>query len=104
MKELPECDEEVIDKITSTPARPPEVWEQRERDGRIPKLPDCPACVEEHGSVVRHFARSSSSLRTLPLDAGYWADLSLDGKRYFVAAGIRVSMTSMVCWFRFHAY
>ena len=70
------------------PAKPPEVWEQHERDGHMPKFPDCPVCVEEHGSVVRHFASTSSSLHTLHLDTGYWEDLSLDGKGYYVVAGL----------------
>ena len=34
------------------------------RDGHVPKFPDCPVCVEEHGSVVSHFASTSSSLHT----------------------------------------
>ena len=54
------------------------------------ELLDCPVCVEEHGSVVRHFASTSSSLHTVHLDTGYWGDLSLDGKRDFVVVGLRV--------------
>ena len=67
MKELRECAEEleeVVRKTTSPAKRPPEVSEQHARDGHMPKLPGCPVCVEEHGSVVRHFASTSSSLRT----------------------------------------
>ena len=56
----------------------------------MPKLPDCPVCVQEHGSVVRHFSSTSNSLHTLQLDASYWGDLSLDVKRYFAVAGLRV--------------
>ena len=55
-----------------------QVWEQRERDGHMPKLLDCPVCVEEHGSVARHFASTTNSLHTLHLDTGYWGELSLD--------------------------
>ena len=37
------------------------------------------------------------SLHTLHLDTGYWGDLnSLDGKRYFVAAGLRVQHETVV--------
>ena len=52
----------------------------------MPRLPDCPVGVEEHGSVVRHFASTSTSLHTLYLDTGYWGDLSLDGKRHFCSS------------------
>ena len=90
MKESRECAEEVVDKTSSPSIRPPEVWEQHERDGHMPKLSDCPICVEEHGSVVRYFASTSSSLRTLHLDTRYWDDLSLDGKRYCLVAGLRL--------------
>ena len=62
MKALPECADEALDKTTSVLARPPEVWEQHERDGHLPKLPDCPVCVEEHGLVARHVASTLSSL------------------------------------------
>ena len=96
VKELRECADEALDKTTPGPARSPEVWEQHERDGHMPKLPDCPICAEEHGSVVHHFARSSSSLHTLHLDTGYWGDISLDGKRYFAVAGLRVQHEDMV--------
>ena len=71
-------------------AATPEVWEQHERDGHMPKFPDCPVCVQEHGSVVKHFSSTTNSLHMLHLDIGYWEDLSLDGKRYFVVAGLRV--------------
>ena len=36
------------------------------------------------------FSSTTNSLHKLYLDAGYWGDLSLDGKRYFVVAGLRV--------------
>ena len=79
--------------LTDTPAhstRSPEEWERHERSGHYPKLPDCPVCVEEQGPVVRHYAHGSSSLNTLHLDTGYWGDWSLDEKRYFIAAALRV--------------
>ena len=63
---------------------------QHERDDQLPKPPDCPVCIEEHGSVVRHFSSTSTGWHTLHLDTGYWGDLSLDGKQYFVVAGLRV--------------
>ena len=47
MKDLRKCAEEVVHKTSSSSARPPEVREQRERDGHMPKLPDCPVCVED---------------------------------------------------------
>ena len=62
--------DETLDAKPPVPYRPPEVWEQRERDGHMPKLPDCPVCVEEHGSVVPHFFSASNSLHTLHLDRG----------------------------------
>ena len=79
MKELRECADEALDKTAPGRARAPEVWEQHERDGHMLKLP-----------VVRHFASSSSSLRTLHLDTGYWGDIGWAGKQYFVAGGLRV--------------
>ena len=41
-------------------------------------------------TVVRHYAQGSSSTNTLHLDTGYWGDWSLDEKRYFLAAALRV--------------
>ena len=90
MKELRLCADETMDTKLTTPRRAPEVWEQHERDGHMPKFPDCPVCVQEHGSVVKHFSSTTNSLHTLHLDTGYWGDPSLDGKRYFLAAGLRV--------------
>ena len=52
-------------------ARPPEVWEQHERDGHMPKFPDRPVCVQEHGSVVKRFSSTTNSLHTLHLDPGF---------------------------------
>ena len=100
MKDLQTCAEETLDAKPPVPCRPPEVWEQREWDGHMPKLPDCPVCVQEHSSVVRHFSSISNSLHTLHLDTGYWGDLSLDGKRHFVVAGLRVNMKTRLCLFR----
>ena len=90
MKELRLCADDTMDTRTIVPARPPEVWEQQERDGHIPKFPDCQVCVQEHGYVVKRFSRTTNSLHTLHLDTGYWGDLSLDGMRYFVVAGLSV--------------
>ena len=81
------------EQLTDTPLKParsPEEWEQHERNGHIPKFPDCPVCVEEQGSVVRHYAQNSPSPNTLHLDTGYWGGWSLDEKRYFIAAALRV--------------
>ena len=72
MKELRECAEEVVDTTSSPSTRPLEVWEQNERDGHMPELPDCPVCAQKHRSVVRHYASTSSSLHTRHLDTGYW--------------------------------
>ena len=44
MKELRTCADETLDAKPPVPHRPPEVWEQHERDGPMPKLPDCPVC------------------------------------------------------------
>ena len=82
--------ERQLTDTSSHPTRSPEEWERHERNGHIPKLPDCPVCVEEQGPVVRHYAQSSPSLNTLHLDTGYWGDWSLDEKRYFIAAALRV--------------
>ena len=60
VKELRECAEEAVGTTSAPSTRPPQVWEQNERDGHVPKLPDCPVCVHEHGSVVRNFASNSS--------------------------------------------
>ena len=89
MKQLRLLGEHLTDTSTHS-TRPPEEWERHERNGHYPKLPDCPVCVEEQGPVVRHYAQGSSSLNTLHLDTGYWGDWSLDEKRYFIAAALRV--------------
>ena len=75
MKELRLCADDAIHSRTTVPERPPEVWEQHERDGHTPKFPDYPVCVQEHGSVVKHFSSTTNSLHTLHLDTGYWGDL-----------------------------
>ena len=69
MKNLRLLGEQLTD-MPSKPTRSPEEWEKHERNGHIPKLPDCPVCVEEQGPVFRHYAQSSPSLNTLHL--GYW--------------------------------
>ena len=89
MKQLRLLGEHLTD-IPVHSTRPSEEWERHERNGHYPKLPDCPVCVEEQGPVVRHYAQGSSSLNTLHLDTGYWGDWSLDEKRYFIAAALRV--------------
>ena len=38
MKEFRECADEAFDSITPAPGRPPEVWEQHQRDGHMPRL------------------------------------------------------------------
>ena len=70
MKELRLCADDTTDTKTTVPDRPPEVWEQQ-RDGHMPKFPDCPVCVQEHGSVVKRFSCTTNSLHTLHLDTGY---------------------------------
>ena len=47
------------------PRRAPEVWEQHERGGHMPKFPDCPVCIQEHGPVVKHFSSTTNGLHTL---------------------------------------
>ena len=89
MKQLCLLGEHLTDKPASS-TRAPEEWEKHERNGHHPKLPDCPVCIEEQGPVVRHHAYGSTSLNTLHLDTGYWGDWSLDEKRYFIAAALRV--------------
>ena len=44
MKHLRHLGEHLTD-TTSSSTRPPEEWEKHERNGHIPKLPDCPVCV-----------------------------------------------------------
>ena len=58
------------------------------KKGPDPYDPGCPVCVQD-GSVVKHFSSTTNSLHTLHLDTGY-CDPSLDGKCYFLAAGLRV--------------
>ena len=74
MKELRLADDTMDTRVT-VPSRAPEVLEQHERDGHMPKFPDCPVCVQEHGSVVKHFS-STNSLHTLHVDTGYWGGRS----------------------------
>ena len=95
MKELHLFGEQLTDMPSGPPTRSIEEWEKHEwekheRNGHIPKFPDCPVCVEEQGPVVRHYAQNSPSLNTNHLDTGYWGDWSLDEKRYFIAAALRV--------------
>ena len=54
MKELRLCADDTMETRLIVPSRAPEVWEQHERDGHMPKFPDCPVCVQEHGSLVKH--------------------------------------------------
>ena len=46
--------------------------------------------MEEQGPVARHYAQNTPSLNTLHLDTEYWGDWSLDEKRNFIAAALRV--------------
>ena len=69
-KELRTCADETLDAKPPAPYRPPEVWEQRERDGHMPKVPDFPVC----SSFCQHVYLDSTSLHTLHLDTGYWGD------------------------------
>ena len=66
--------------------------EQHERDGHMPKLPYCPVCGQEHGSVVRHFSSTSNSLHTLHLDTGYWGDIIPDGCLGYSGVAISCSL------------
>ena len=80
-----------MDAKLTLPSRAPEVWEQHEREMDICQVPRLSSvCEQEHGSVVKHFSSTTNSLHTLHLDTGCWGDPSLDGKRYFLAAGLRV--------------
>ena len=90
MKELRLSGEQLTDMSSRPPTRSAEEWEKHERNGHLPKFPDCPVCLEEQGPVVRHYAQNAPSLHTIHLDMGYWGDWSLDEKRYFIAAALRV--------------
>ena len=69
MKELRLCADETMDTKLTIPSRAPEVWEQHERDGHMPKFPDCPVCVQSSISAAPPIA-------CIPC--------------YFLAAGLRV--------------
>ena len=56
MKELRLCADDTMDTKLTIPSRAPEVCEQHEWDGHMPKFPDCPVCVQEHGSVIDYIA------------------------------------------------
>ena len=90
MKELRLSGEQLTDMSSRPPTRSAEEWEKHERNGHLPKFPDCPVCLEEQGPVVRHYAQNAPSLHAIHLDTGYWGDWSLDEKRYFIAAALRV--------------
>ena len=89
MQKLRSLGDQLTDKPPH-PTRSAEEWEKHERNGHIPKFPDCPVCIEEQGPIFRHYAQSSPSLNTIHLDTGYWGDWSLGEKRYFIAAAMRV--------------
>ena len=78
MKELRLCADNIMDTRTTVPGRTSEVWEQHERDRHMPKFPDCPVRVQEHGSVVKHFSNTTNGLHTLHLDTGDWRDIQGD--------------------------
>ena len=90
MKDLRLSGEQLTDMSSTPPTRSVEEWNKHERNGHIPKFPDCPVCLEEQGPVVCHYAQNAPSLNTTHLDTGYWGDWSLDEKRYFIAAALRV--------------
>ena len=85
-KKDPEIDKrkDVVDKVLDEAAtkdqHPARVWEQHKRDGHLPKFPDCPVCLEEQGSVVRHAHSHNPSLRTMHIDTGYWDEVRQDVK------------------------
>ena len=78
-----------MDEATGPPQRAAQVWEEQKRNGGLPKLLDCPVCVEQQGTIVKHAPDATPRLRTLHLDTGCWDEASVDGKKYFVAAGMR---------------
>ena len=53
---------------TTVPGCTPEVWEH----GHTPKFPDCPVCVQEHGSVVKHFSSTLPIACILVNDTSWW--------------------------------
>ena len=50
---LKDAVERVLDEAETKDQRLAAVWEQHERDGHLPKIPDCTVCLEERGSEVR---------------------------------------------------
>ena len=56
MKEHRLCADDTMDTRTIVPDRPPEIWEQRERDGKVSRLPSmctgawfsCQALLQYH--------------------------------------------------------
>ena len=79
-----------MDELTCSPQCPAQVWEECKRSGHLPKLPDCPLCMEKQGVIVMHAPNGTSRQHTLHLDTGCWDDVSVDGKKYFAVAGVRV--------------
>ena len=49
--------------------------------------------------LLSTFSSTTNSLQTLHLDTGYWGDPSLDGKRYFLAAGLHEDKIMLVPFF-----
>ena len=90
MKALSELVASTIDEPTSPPQRPEHVREEHERNGHLPKLPDCPTCVEEQGTIAKHAPNATPRLHTLHLATGCWDEVSVHGKKYFIVAGTRV--------------
>ena len=43
---LKDAIEKVLDEAEIEDQRPAAIWEQHERDGHLPKIPDCPVCLE----------------------------------------------------------
>ena len=47
-----------------------------------PEIPDCPVCLEENNR--------NPSLHPMHLDTEDWDEVSQEGKKYFIVAGMRV--------------
>ena len=70
-KILNELGANTMDEPTGPPQRPAHVWEEHERNGHLPKLPDCLVCVKEQSMIVKHAPNATPRLHTLSLYTGY---------------------------------
>ena len=89
MKDLRLSGEQLTDMPSRPPTRSAEEWRSTKGTDTF-QVPGLSCLFGRRRACCCHYAQNAPSLNTIHLDTGYWVDWSLDEKRYFIAAALRV--------------